>query len=343
MDPLTHILTGVALSRSGLNRKTSLATLTLALAAEAPDLDVVLRLKGPITSFAHHRGFTHTFLGVPFMAALVVAFVFVIGHRARRGAAESQQTQPRWRLLYLYALLGVLSHILLDFTNNYGVRPFDPFNYHWYAWDIVFIVDPLVMAALLLALVAPWFSSLISGEIGAKRARHPGRGSAITALLFMVLIWWVRDYNHRRAITLLSQQTYRDLEPLRVSASPNLLNPFSWLGIVETENFFETMDVDTLAGEVDPRRKAVTLYKPEETPITLAAKKSELGRIFLDWARYPYVQTEVLEAPESGFIVRIQDLRFAYPWMTAVPLSVSIKLDRNLNVVSQRMGSGEER
>ncbi len=338
MDPLTHILTGVALSRSGLNRKTSLATLTLALAAEAPDLDVVLRLKGPITSFAHHRGFTHTFLGVPFMAGVVVVFVYLSRLPAKKAGSESQKAQPRWRLLYLYALLGVLSHILLDFTNNYGIRPFDPFNYHWYAWDIVFIVDPLIMAALLLALVAPWFSGLISGEIGAKRARYPGRGSAITALVCMVLVWWVRDYNHRRAITLLSQQSYHDREPLRVSASPNLLNPFSWLGIVETENFFEAMDVDTLAGEVDPRRRAVMLYKPEETPITLAAKKSQLGRVFLDWARYPYVQTEVLEAPESGFIVRMQDLRFAYPWMKAVPLSVSIRLDRKLNVVSQRMG-----
>ena len=31
---------------------------------------------------------------------------------------------PRWGLLFLYACLAGLSHILLDFTNNYGVRPF---------------------------------------------------------------------------------------------------------------------------------------------------------------------------------------------------------------------------
>ena len=232
----------------------------------------------------------------------------------------------------------MLSHLLLDFTNNYGLRPFDPFSYRWYSWDIVFIVDPIIAAALLLMLIAPWFSGLISGEIGAKRSRYPGLGSAISALIVIVLIWWVRDFSHRRAITLLSQQTYRDQEAKRVSASPNPLNPFQWLGIVETENFFQTLEVDTLSGEVDPQRSAVTLYKPEETPITLAAKKSRLGRAFLDWARYPYVQTEVLEPPESGFIVRMRDLRFAYPWMKRVPLNIAIKLDKKLNVVSQRMG-----
>src|SRR5438309_5939835 len=47
----------------------------------------------------------------------------------------------RWGVLYLYACLAGLSHILLDFTNNYGVRPFWPFSERWYSWDIVFIVE----------------------------------------------------------------------------------------------------------------------------------------------------------------------------------------------------------
>jgi inner membrane protein len=330
------------MSRSGLNRKTALATLTLAIAAEVPDIDVLLRIKGPVTSFAHHRGFTHTFLGAPIMAAAVVGFVYLLCGRGLKAERDSVDP-PRWRLLYLFALLGIGSHILLDFTNNYGIRPLDPFNYRWFEWDTVFIVDPIILVALLLAVIAPWFGGLISGEIGAKRQRYRGRGSAIAALVVIAMVWWVRDYSHRRAITLLSQQTYNDLELRRVSASPNFLNPFKWLGIVETDTFFQTLDVDTMAGEVDPHRNAVTLYKPEETPVTLAAKKSRLGQVFLDWARYPYVQTEILEAPDNGYLVHMRDLRFAYPGMNSTPLSIAIKLDRNLNVVSQRMGSGEEK
>jgi len=42
MDPVTHMMTGACLSRAGLNRKTGLATLTLTLALEAPDIDLLI-------------------------------------------------------------------------------------------------------------------------------------------------------------------------------------------------------------------------------------------------------------------------------------------------------------
>ena len=48
-----------------------------------------------------------------------------------------------------------LRHILLDFTNNYGVRPFWPFFEKWYSWDIVFIVEPLLLILLIGGLVVP--------------------------------------------------------------------------------------------------------------------------------------------------------------------------------------------
>ena len=49
------------------------------------------------------------------------------------------------------------------------------------------------------------------------------------------------------------------------------------------------MPVDSLTPEVDPQNKAVIYYKPPETDVTLAAKKTLLGRVYLDWAMYPFV------------------------------------------------------
>src|SRR5512138_3786952 len=143
MEPVTHFLTGAVMARAGLNRKTALATLTLVLAAEAPDIDIVAYFGGPVFGFAHHRGITHTFVGAPFVAALVVAVVYGL-YRLHRWRTKPQRADedlnpaagpplvPRWGLLYGYALIGVLSHILLDFTNAYGVRPLEPFSYRWY-------------------------------------------------------------------------------------------------------------------------------------------------------------------------------------------------------------------
>ena len=168
LEPVTHFLTGACMGRAGLNRKTALATLTLTLAAEAPDLDVLSRLHGPAFGFAHHRGFTHSFLGVPLDAAVVVGFVYLIW-RLRGRALKDANLPPRWGLLFLYACLAGLSHILLDFTNNYGVRPFWPFSEKWYSWDIVFIFEPIMFTCLLLGLITPSLFSLIDKEIGARQ------------------------------------------------------------------------------------------------------------------------------------------------------------------------------
>ena len=66
--------------------------------------------------------------------------------------------------------------------------------------------------------------------------------------------------------------------------------------------------VDSGSGEIDPQNMAVVRFKPEETPVTLAAKKSRLGRVYLDWAQYPFVTVEKLEG--GRYQVQFEDLRF---------------------------------
>ena len=50
----------------------------MTLAAEAPDLDVLGNFKGAVFGFAHHRGFTHSFLGLFLVSAVVVGFMYVV-------------------------------------------------------------------------------------------------------------------------------------------------------------------------------------------------------------------------------------------------------------------------
>ena len=338
MEPVTHFLTGACMGRAGLNRKTALATLTLTLAAEAPDLDILGRFGGRAFGFAHHRGFTHSFLGVPLDAVMVVGFVYLVW-RLRRRKVKDPNIPPRWGLLFSYACLAGLSHILLDFTNNYGVRPFWPFSEKWYSWDIVFIIEPVMLGILILGLVAPSLFGIIDKEIGARSRGPRGRLAAWLALIGIVLMWGVRDYEHRRAVNALAARTYNDADPVRVSAYPTWINPFHWYGVVETQAFFALAPVNSLGPEVDPNGELAIRYKPEETPITLAAKKSYLGRIYLDWAQYPITETEALEDASRGYIVRFQDLRYV-----EIPsafnrdrgrrvLGASVELDKNLHVV----------
>jgi inner membrane protein len=347
LEPITHFLTGACLGRAGLNRKTALATLTLTLAAEAPDLDVLSRFGGPAFGFAHHRGFTHSFLGLPIDAAAVVGFVYLVW-RLRGRKLKDPNLPPRWGLLFLYACLAGVSHILLDFTNNYGVRPFWPFSEKWYSWDIVFIFEPIMFGFLLLGLILPSLFSLIDKEVGARRHGPRGRVAATFALVCVVLMWGLRDYEHRRALNALAARTYQEAEPVRVSAYPALTSPFQWYGVVETTNFFVLAPVNSFGPEVDSEDHLSIRYKPEETPVTLAAKKSYLGRVYIDWAQYPITETEPLASPDGGYVVNFQDLRFVQlpsplgrRGQTRRALGAGVQLDKNLHVVADIYGTGE--
>jgi len=337
LEPITHFLTGACLGRAGFNRKTALATLTLTLAAEAPDLDIPAgMIRGSAFTFAHHRGFTHSFLGVPLDALVVVGFVYSLW-RIRGRKIKDSKLPPRWGLLFLYACLAGLSHILLDFTNNYGVRPWWPFSEKWYSWDIVFIVEPVMLGLLILGLIVPLLFGLIDKEIGARPHGPRGRFAATLALTGVALMWGVRDYEHRRAVHALEARTYNGSDPLRAAAYPKLIDPFHWEAVVETPTFFALTSVDSLAPEVDPEGNLEIRYKPEETPVTLAAKNSYIGRVFLDWAQYPITETEALQPPQQGSIVLFQDLRYARIPRTLTRrrggLSKAVQIDRNLRVV----------
>src|SRR6202035_1100328 len=175
------------------------------------------------------------------------------------------------------------------------------------------------------------------------------RVAASLALLGVVAVWGVRDYEHGRAVKVLESRVYDGADPLRASAYPYWINPFRWYGVVETRDNFATMLVDSSIPEADTEGRMRIRPKPEETPVTLAAKRSYLGRVYLDWAQYPITETEALEPPGAGYIVDFQDLRFV-PLPNLLgrggrrrALGAGVQLDRNLHVVGDVYGYGPAR
>ena len=176
------------------------------------------------------------------------------------------------------ALLAALSHLLLDYTTAYGIRLFEPFNYRWYSWDIVYILDPLIWLALIAGLVLPALFGLINQEIGARSKGPRGRVGAI-----------FRPHLHGADLGRARQPASpraqcHELLPLSRSrgcsasrAYPYMINPFRWHGVVETADFFETVPVNSLAPEIH-EPQARLFYKPEETDVTRAAKIVALRR-----------------------------------------------------------------
>lgn len=317
MEPVTHFLTGACLARTGFNRRTAYATLAMTLAAEAPDMDVLWGFRGPVPGFEHHRGITHTFLGAPFVA-LVVTGVVWLWHRSR---SRPPVIPPRWAILWLLSLLAALSHIFLDWTNNYGIRPFFPFNPRWYALDIAFILEPVIFAALLTGLIVPSIFGLADREIGAGKPLFRGRGWAIAAMVLIGIDLGVRAVEHHRALRIISNTRFGDQVMLQAGAEPYPVDPFHWFVVVEAAGYYQTGLVDTRAETVDTNDRDDIIFKPPVTPATIAAKRSWLGRVYLDWARFPLVTdrgpanlvaSDDLAPQPQDTAVEFRDLRFAY-------------------------------
>ena len=312
MDPATHFMTGAVLARTGFNRKAAYATLAMTLAAEAPDLDVLWGFKGPIAAFEHHRGWTHTLIGAPVVAAVVVGVVWA-GHRLLCSMRRKPPRAPlRWGLMYLFALIAALSHLLLDWTNNYGVRPFFPFYPRWFAGSFVAIIEPVMLALLFIALVAPWLFGLVSSEVGARRQPFRGRGWAIAALTFIVALWCWRAWERQQALALALAGDFGGAPVLRVWADPYPVNPFRWQTIVETPTAFHIATVNTLSGDVVSNAQADVFYKPPTTLATLVAKRSPLGQAYLDWSKEFTLVTDTGVNADGQTVVTFRDLRFIY-------------------------------
>jgi inner membrane protein len=142
MDNLTHSLVGLAAAKAGLERLSPGATAVCVLAANAPDADILGVLGGRWFYLQHHRGITHSIVGTLTLALLIpVLFYFGDWLIAR---LRGRNRLVRFKGLLLASVLMSLSHPLLDWTNNYGVRPLLPWSGKWFYGDLVFIVDPWI-------------------------------------------------------------------------------------------------------------------------------------------------------------------------------------------------------
>lgn len=326
MDNLTHTLTGFAISYAGLNRKTRYATLAIVIGVNLPDIDIVTRAWGKVTYLQEHRGITHSILGVIVLGALLAAAVYFLGKRARP-AKSGPPLNGRWLLAASW--IATASNLLLDLTNSYGARPFLPFSGRWYAWDIVPVVDPIILAILIAGLALPALFRLISEEVGARKTSF--QKGAIISLCAMVAFWGLREISHRRAMNMLDEVSYHQQSPERLAAFPSFTNPFDWTGVVETSGSFYLLPVSVLSGSLD-MRDARVFRKPEPSPALKEAMSTRTAKVFMSFARFPWAE---VVPTESGPTVTVRDLRFQQAGYEPGGFAIRIQLNKDLQVQSQ--------
>jgi inner membrane protein len=301
MDNLTHTLTGLALSRSGLNRFCPRAGLLIMIAANIPDIDMLSLIGGPLRNMEIHRGYTHSLLCLPAMACIPVALTALISRR-----------RLPWLTAWSLACVGIISHLLLDWSMSYGVRLLLPFSSRWFYLDLFSLVDFVLLAMLMLASIAPVFNRLVSDEIGARR--QAGRGAAIFALVFLVLYGGFRALMHQRVLAELQSRIYSEVldgAVLRIAALPQSVNPLFWNSIVEGEHSYRFYSVDAY-GTFNPGEGRL-LYKAPWDERLQDLSKQEPFRYALYFARFAYWQRSPAITPSGLEKVTLTDLRFGAP------------------------------
>jgi inner membrane protein len=317
LDPLTHTLTGVMLSRAGFDRWTPHAAWISVLAANAPDIDVLAWAGGSLAYLNWHRHFTHSLLAVPVMAALPLLLLRLVFRK-----------RFPWRRAYLVALVAAATHPLLDLLNAYGIRLALPFTGRWYQLDVTYVVDVWITGALWLAALGPALSRMVSDEIGARRTA--GRGWAWFGIAFLLLYNAGRGVLHERAVALTESRIYRGAAPQRVAAFPDPFTPWRWHGLAETATFYAMPEVNLLK-PFDPDGGRVFFKAPRSDAIARASQAPAV-RDYLRFAQYPIWSERPVSSPPDAVRVTVTDLRFSRP--PQMRFVATALLDREGKIVS---------
>ncbi|MDA1313559.1 MAG: metal-dependent hydrolase [Acidobacteria bacterium] len=323
MENLTHTLSGILLSRAGLERWTPRATAISIVAANLPDIDIITA-GSTINYLTYHRHITHSLAATPVMAALAVLLVEGMCRIGRRSTESI-----RWGPAFGVALIATLSHQALDMTNAYGMRLWLPFDDSWSGWNVLFIVDPWVWIILLLPILAPLaLRFAMKGDAARSRMAWAGLGVLVAYI-------GVRAVLHERAIDTIASLT-NESAVTRVAAFPLPLEFFRWSGLAETDGEFRVFTIDTRANQAVglPSRHA----KTEDSEALRKARATPLAREYLRFAQYAYAEA----IPHGdGFEVQFSDFRFRRG--EAAGFLCTIELDADLNITDEnfRFWGGE--
>ncbi|MEW5931462.1 MAG: metal-dependent hydrolase [Gemmatimonadota bacterium] len=293
MDNLTHTLVGAALGEAGLKRRTALATPTLLVGANLPDVDAAAYLWGGLAALEWRRGWTHSVLAWAVLPLLLAGAVLGLARLAeRRGWRPERPVRPRQILLL--AALAVWSHPFFDWLNTYGVRLLMPFSRRWLYGDTLFIVDP-------------WLLLLLGTGVALARRRER-RGSPAPARPARLALGAAAAYVALNfAGTQAARRAVESAEPgaRRVLAGPAILNPLRRELVVEGGDAYRLGSYSLLPGR-GWALDGPTISTQAAGPAARLARATPEGAAFLRWARFPYFRAE-------GDTLRILDARYFGP------------------------------
>jgi len=278
MDNITHGITGIGIGYIAqellVGSQPGLVACAL-LASQFPDLDVIIGARSKSAYLKHHRGFSHSLLLAPLYAGLIAWGVKIF------------TPQTSYWYLFLVSLLSLGLHLFFDLLNAYGTKLLWPISNRRFAWDILMIIDPLIILVFAFGLSL----YLVNNQKDLLFSLYPFLGLYILAMLNFRLK--ARDY-----LAKLYKNT------VQINLLPPVLGWRRWNFIVEDENIYYLGKIDAYSGSVEVIEK---LCPEEECSLVLSSKEDPAVQVFLEFARFPWYSKKEME---QDIVVKWSDLRY---------------------------------
>ncbi|MEP7265792.1 MAG: metal-dependent hydrolase [Bacteroidota bacterium] len=215
MDSLTHIVYGAALGEAMLGKKIGhRAALVGAIVNSLPDLDVIATsiAHDDISYFEIHRSYSHA-------ALPLILFAFPLAWLLNK-MLPGKFSSRYW---YLFSVVGLLTHSLLDCFTTFGTQLLLPFTNYLVGFNNLSIIDPSFTLPMLVLVVICFFF---------KREKPLRQKFAVAGLAYCVtylLFTFTMKYS---AYTVFRDDLKtKGVKANTIYTTPSMLNCLLWSGI----------------------------------------------------------------------------------------------------------------
>lgn len=255
MDSITQLTLGAAIGEATLGRSVGRKAAAYGAAlGTLPDLDV---LSSPFLSdyaqLALHRGFSHSVF-FALGGGAIIAYALVRLH------AKYKVSFRRW---FLFTFLALFTHALLDAFTVYGTQLFNPISNHPFAWNSIFIIDPLYTVPLLIGLVVALFLS---------RQSVWSRRFVMAGLIFSTLyLAWGQIAKYQVDLRFRSSLENQGIHYDAFLSNPTALNSVLWMGMAHNDEYVYV----AMYGLLDPEHNIQWLQIPRRRSLIIDGIESK--------------------------------------------------------------------
>ena len=223
MDPVTHAVIGMAISKMTGNAiaLTEPASLAIIIGSVFPDIDIILQKWGDYVYLKNHRGVTHSIIGLIISSMLIAAVMSIF---------FPQSNIPG---LFLWSLLGCLSHSFIDIFNSYGAKLMWPFFDKKFSLSLLLVFDPI-------------FFGLLSGYVLSS-------GSIKSIFIICACIYLISRALMRLGVAIGLKKRF-GVSSKDIKILPSMTGLFRWHFILEREDY-------DLVGEKNILKRGIKVFK----------------------------------------------------------------------------------